>query len=51
MSKEIGNFWECNKEIEVNICCNQYDCGCQGLPTEPPFCSNECYEKWMSERV
>jgi len=34
----------CGKEIdyELPMCCNGYMCGCQGLPVEPPLCSEEC---------
>lgn len=45
--KTICNGLNCNVEIEVNICCNAFDCGCQGLPTEPPFCSEKCFDEWM----
>ncbi len=39
----------CGTEIEVQICCNAFDCGCLGLPTEPPVCSSECYDKYMDK--
>ena len=42
-----GYCLTCGTEIEVNICCNGFMCGCQGLPTEPPFCSQECYDKYI----
>lgn len=45
-----GNCEICNKEIEVTICCNAFDCGCQGKPIEPPVCSQECYDKYMTKR-
>lgn len=38
----------CGFEIEVNICCNGYMCGCMGQPTEPPVCSEECYDELMN---
>lgn len=28
------------------MCCDGRECGCRGLPTEPPICSEECYKKW-----
>ncbi len=29
----------CLEEIPKPIkCCNSYDCGCMGLPIDPPFC-------------
>jgi len=37
----------CSAEIEIQICCNAFDCGCGGRPTEPPVCSNECYDKFL----
>lgn len=41
----------CGTEIEVKICCNLFDCGCMGLPVEPPVCSNECYDKLMETQT
>ena len=40
-----GNCIVCNEEIEVNICCSGYMCGCMGQPTEPPICSEKCYDE------
>ncbi len=38
----------CNNKIEKpQFCCGGFDCGCQGLPIAPPFCSEECYELFM----
>lgn len=38
----------CSSEIaEPTLCCSGFECGCQGLPVEPPFCSSECYENYM----
>jgi hypothetical protein len=38
----------CFNEIsQPKMCCNSFDCGCQGMPISPPFCSNECYDKYM----
>ena len=42
-----GNCEVCGEEIEVNLCCNHHDCGCMGLPTEPPVCSNKCYDLYI----
>lgn len=39
----------CSTEIEIQICCNSYECGCQGLPVNPPVCSNDCYDKYMQK--
>jgi len=44
---------ECEKIVgdwEPNMCCSGRDCGCLGLPTNPPICdSDECYEKFMNK--
>jgi len=54
MSKQKGYCWgpDCKEEIEVQTCCGDRDgsCGCRGLPVDPPFCSAECYNAYMSER-
>ena len=35
----------CMNEIpEPRMCCSGYDCGCMGMPIDPPYCSNECYD-------
>lgn len=31
------------------MCCSGHECGCAGLPTEPPVCSEKCYDIFMSE--
>jgi hypothetical protein len=49
MSKEKGFCSECGKEIEVEMCCSGHECGCMGLPVEPPVCSSECYDKFMEK--
>ena len=36
MSKEKGFCDVCGTEIEVTSC-SSFDCGCMGLPTEPPI--------------
>jgi predicted nucleic acid-binding Zn ribbon protein len=37
----------CGKELdyEPQLCCSGRDCGCLGMPVDPPVCSNECYDK------
>lgn len=30
--EEIDNFWKGNR------CCEGYQCGCMGLPIDPPYC-------------
>ena len=37
----------CGEEIEVTMCCSGRDCGCMGMPTEPPVCSEKCYNEYM----
>jgi hypothetical protein len=41
----------CEKELDYipQMCCNAFDCGCQGKPVEPPVCSQECYDFLISE--
>ena len=37
----------CNEEInnyEPEMCCSGIECGCLGLPINPPVCSTECEE-------
>lgn len=44
----------CLTEIEVKMCCSGYECGCMGMPIDPPVCSDECFEKWkdkMDEKI
>lgn len=33
------------KDYEPVYCCDGHMCGCQGLPIEPPLCSDECEDK------
>ena len=49
MSKQKGFCDVCGTEIEVNMCCSGHECGCMGLPTEPPICSEKCYDTFMSK--
>ena len=38
----------CGKDVigyEPEYCCSGRDCGCRGLPLEPPLCGKECSEK------
>ena len=46
MKIETYNCWGCEKDlIDYNpqMCCSGRECGCIGLPTNPPFCNPECY--------
>jgi len=38
------------EDYEPEFCCSGRDCGCRGLPTEPPICSKKCGEKWMKKK-
>lgn len=49
MRKEIGFCDVCGTEIEVELCCSAFDCGCMGLPINPPVCSEKCYDIFFSE--
>ncbi len=40
----------CGTEIEVRMCCSGHECGCMGLPIDPPVCSSECYDKFMDKQ-
>lgn len=40
----------CGKALEnydPQMCCNAFDCGCMGKPTNPPICSEECWDALM----
>lgn len=40
----------CNNEIpEPRMCCNGRECGCMGMPIDPPICSEKCYDIYMSK--
>lgn len=41
----------CGVEIELHYCCDGYMCGCQGLPTDPPVCSEKCQELYKIDLV
>jgi hypothetical protein len=32
-----------------HMCCNSFDCGCMGMPTNPCFCSEKCYNEFMED--
>lgn len=52
MSKEKSICWgpNCKEVIEVQLCCSGQMCGCQGLPVDPPFCSDECFEAYLKTK-
>jgi len=31
------------------FCCDGRDCGCMGLPIDPPLCSDECSDIFYNE--
>lgn len=47
--KYSGNCVICGREIEIRRCCGGKDCGCMGLPIDPPVCSKKCEEKYKDE--
>lgn len=44
-----ANCEVCGTEIDVIICCSGRECGCMGEPSEPPVCSDECYDEFMNK--
>lgn len=49
MTKIKGNCNICETEIEIQLCCNGFRCGCMGQPIYPPVCSKECYDKLIEK--
>lgn len=48
----IGSCEICEKEIEIQMCCDGYMCGCMGMPIEPPLCdSNVCFVAWEQKQL
>lgn len=49
MAKEKWKCIVCDDEIdgyEAEWCCDGHECGCQGLPIEPPLCDKqECHDR------
>lgn len=46
--KDKGFCKVCGFEIEVQMCCSGYMCGCMGQPIHPPVCSEDCYGELMN---
>ncbi|WP_179087393.1 hypothetical protein [Paenibacillus odorifer] len=49
----MDNQWECMDcgaliEYEPEYCCNGRECGCMGLPIEPPLCE-KCWDKLLGK--
>ena len=40
----------CGNEIEIKMCCSGKDCGCLGIPIDPPVCSEICYQKYFDKK-
>lgn len=36
-------------DYKPEYCCNGSDCGCRGMPIEPPVCSKDCFDRLMNE--
>lgn len=44
----------CHKALsnyDPQMCCNGFDCGCMGQPTNPPVCSEECWGALMNRNA
>lgn len=52
MSEEKFYCWNCGEvEIPEPIgCCSGRECGCMGLPIDPPFCCEKCQEEYYSKK-
>ncbi len=40
----------CGGEVpyEPEMCCDGRDCGCRGMPIDPPICGDRCWKKWVN---
>ena len=45
-----GNCDICGTEIDIQMCCSGDQCGCMGMPVDPPVCSAECYDTYMNNK-
>ncbi len=45
-----GNCDICNIPISITMCCSGRDCGCMGMPTEIPVCSEKCEKEYMKRQ-
>ncbi len=49
ITPEKGYCMYCDTEIDVTFCCSGHECGCMGLPVDPPICDKEeCYNKFQN---
>lgn len=51
----MSERWTCmicdttlSDDYEPGMCCSGYECGCQGMPTNPPICSQVCWDKMLA---
>lgn len=44
-----GNCEICDTPIHLQFCCSGRECGCLGMPVDPPVCSEGCYNKYMNK--
>ena len=47
---DVGGCLTCGTEVGVNMCCSGRECGCMGMPIDPPFCSEECYKNYKYKK-
>jgi hypothetical protein len=40
-----GDFIKVTKDYEPSMCCSGFECGCYGMPIDPVFCYECCYDK------
>ena len=48
----IANCLMCKKGFkgyDPKMCCNGFECGCMGRPTEPPVCSEKCWNDLLEK--
>lgn len=38
------------EDYEPKMCCDGRECGCMGMPTEPPVCSSLCWDLYVKSR-
>ena len=62
----MGDEYHCEacgqplQDFKPKMCCSSFDCGCRGLPVEPPVCSEKCwdslkveadYDEWANKQI
>jgi len=54
MKDKNEKFYCCNcKVVEIPEpvwCCDGRECGCMGLPIDPPFCSEKCGHEYYDKK-